>query len=145
MAALKQVLIRRLLGLLGGILTLGSVAMPWIIIGGSLSVSVFHPNAGVWFVPWVIIAGGLTSMVSRYGGLITIIALVSYALTPPMYPGSPPITGNTSFGIGFWLACVGAGSSIVGSSWNLPYPRTTLLFRKQVESGTIENHSQDSR
>jgi hypothetical protein len=122
---------------MGGILTLGSVAMTWINLGGNLPLSVFQANAEVWFVPWMIIAGGLASMVSRYGGLITIIAIVSYTLTPPHYTGSISM-GATTFEIGFWLACVGAGSSIIGSPWSLPFPRTTLPFHKKVKNGTIE-------
>src|SRR5258708_5410458 len=104
-ATLKLMLIRRLLNLVGGILTLGSIAIPWAVVGGNITVSVFQPNAFVWFVPWMILAGGTTSMVSRYGGLLTIAALVSYSVSPPIYflsTGGPAIT--SVFGIGFWLA-----------------------------------------
>jgi hypothetical protein len=130
-ATLKQMLIRRLLNLVGGILTLGSIAIPWAVIGGNITVSVFQPNAFVWFVPWMILAGGTTSIVSRYGGLLTIAALVSYSVSPPIYflsTGGPAIT--SVFGIGFWLAWVGAGLSIVGASWSLPFPPSALRFHK---------------
>ena len=138
-------LIRCLLSLIGGILTLRSLAVPWAILGGNTSVSVFQPNAFVWFVPWMVLAGGLASMLSRYAGLITITALVSYAFSPPIYflSTAGPAT-TTSFGIGFWLACVGAGSSIFGASWSLQVPVTITLFRKQTKNGTLENRSQAS-
>jgi hypothetical protein len=114
-AGLKQLLSRPLLNLIGGILTLGSLLLPWTIIRGSYPVSVFQPNEFVWFVPWMILAGGLASIFSRYGGLVTVTGLILYFVSPPLYflstIGSP---APNSLGIGFWLAVIGAGSSIVG-------------------------------
>ena len=128
---LKHIMVRRVLNLAGGLITMASLALPWAVIGGSTTVSVFQPNSFVWFVPWMVLAGGVASMVSRYGGLVTIAALAAYAFSPPIYFVSTVGSATTgAYGIGFWLAVVGAGSSIIGTSWTLPFPPTTLLLRK---------------
>jgi len=130
---LKRIVIRHLLNLTGGLLTLGSLDIPWFIIGGN-AVSMFQPNGFVWFVPWMILAGGLTSMVSRYGGLLTVTGLIAYGVSPPIFFLSTVGAGTTSaFGIGFRLAWAGSGLSIAGTSWSLPFPPSAPLFRKQGE------------
>ncbi len=130
---LKHIMVRRVLNLVGGLITMASLALPWAVIGGSTTVSVFQPNSFVWFVPWMILAGGIASMVSRYGGLVTIAALVAYAVSPPIYFVSTVGSATTgAYGIGFWLAVVGAGSSIIGTSWSLPFPPSTLRFHKHL-------------
>ena len=109
--------VRTGLGWLSGSMMILSVFLPWRSIGGAYS-SLINGIYESWFVPQTIVIGGAASIFSRYGGFITIAGLWSFLSIPRSCPagGCPPLTLE----LGFWLALIGVGLSLLGRALNFP-------------------------
>ncbi len=106
---------RRTFNLLGGSLTLLSLALPWGMVDGRYPLSVFD-SGGLfpWAVPWLL-AGGLFSYLSGYGAWLTFVGSLIFRVAPFYLPW--PMTW--SYGPGSWLVLAGAGASLLGSRWSV--------------------------
>jgi len=117
--------IRRLFNIIGGILTLASTVLPWRILNGA-----FYSVFEVWsfgfglalIIPFLIMFGACFSVLSRYGGALTLVGTVSYVASLPeeIGLGSNATPPDSSFGVGYWTVWAGAIISLMGRSWNLP-------------------------
>ncbi|HEV2119367.1 MAG TPA: hypothetical protein VGS11_04590 [Candidatus Bathyarchaeia archaeon] len=108
-------------------LTLGSIFVPWISYstGGTLTLI---QAQDAWLSAALVSSGGIISLLSRYGGLLSMAGLWRFAAGPPvplLFTASN-VTITSSFETGFWLAWVGATTSLVSNSWILPFglPKT---------------------
>ena len=115
-------LVRRIgpfLNIAGFMATIGSLAFPWYyIIVGNTFFSLFLFGAGLdsWVIGGLVVLGGAVSIISRYGGVLTVAGCLAYAETGG--PFSLPLGASTMFAFGYWLAWEGALISLVGRSWN---------------------------
>jgi hypothetical protein len=111
---------------IGGTVTLTSMVLPWRIVS-EISRSVFE----VWsfgfglalIIPFLILFGACSSILSRYGGAVTLAGAIAYVASLPAEfgLGSNGTLSPSSFGVGFWIVWVGAIVSLMGKSWNLPF------------------------
>ena len=121
-------------------LTIVSIFIPWIRynIGPTLSairaadVSL-APNASLSIS--LVVAGGIITLLSRYGGLLTMAGAWLFVASPPeqfLFVASNVVITH-SFETGVWLAWAGATISLLGSSWTLPFGLpTTDVNRKKL-------------
>src|SRR5712692_7836694 len=103
---------RRIFNIVGGAVTIASLALPWRIVNGIDAFLFYVPFSPV---PWdsiivlsIVLLGGLILFRSRLGGIPTVVGLLTYlALITPTVP--PPNATNTDIlGPGFWTAIAGA-------------------------------------
>jgi len=137
--------------MIGGILTLTSMALPWRTLNG-IPRSVFE----VWsfgfglalIIPFLILFGACFSVVSRYGGAVTVAGFITYiAYLPAEFGlGSNATPPPSSFGVGFWIVWVGAMLSAMGKSWNLPFLQKLLpgLLKPHRSGEPTETEAPDS-
>jgi hypothetical protein len=101
--------------------------MPWIRynIGPTLSV-IQAADASLArtasFAVSLVVTGGIISLLSRYGGLLTMAGVWLFVASPPeqfLFVASNVVI-TYSFETGVWLAWAGATISLLGSSWTLP-------------------------
>lgn len=110
---------RGLANLLGGVLPLASLLLPYSYLGGYP----WYPfGAGPisWGVPQLILLGCLLTFFSRFGAIVTVAGISAWSSTPFSCPafGCPYV-----FGPGYWLAWAGAFVSLLGRSW-IVLPKT---------------------
>src|SRR5947209_20558529 len=94
---------------------MASIFMPWIRynIGPPISAiqttdASFAPNASL--AVSLVVAGGIISLLSRYGGLLTMAGVWLFVASPPeqfLFVASNVVI-TSSFEIGVWLAWAGA-------------------------------------
>lgn len=108
---------RSIANLLGGIVPLASLFLPYAYLGsepwyllGSSAVSQGEPQ--------VIVVGSILTFFSSFGMLVTIAGVWngSYILIFCSAFGCPPLT----LGPGYWLGWAGATVSLIGRSWMAP-------------------------
>lgn len=134
--------IRQLFNIIGGIVTITSTALPWRILDG-ISRSVFEVwNFGfglVLIIPFLILFGACFSVLSRYGGAVTIVGTIAYVASLPgeFGLGSNATPSISSFGVGYWTVWAGAIISLVGRSWNTRF--LGKLFSGLMKSRGAEN------
>ena len=139
MGPIAAVRAKRLANLVSTALTMASIFMPWIRynIGPPISAiqttdASFAPNASL--AVSLVVAGGVISLLSRYGGLLTMAGVWLFVASPPeqfLFVASNVVI-TSSFEIGVWLAWTGATISLLGSSWTLPFGLlTTEVNRKK--------------
>ena len=107
-------------------MTLASLALSWRVLNG-IPVTVFE----VWgfgpglasIIPFVVLFGALLSILSRFGGVASIVGALAYAVDLPAEFGLGSNTAPvySSFGVGYWIVWIGAIISLTGRSWNLPF------------------------
>ena len=115
---------RRIFNIVGGTVTVASLALPWRIVNGINSFLFYVPFSTV---PWdsiivlsIALLGGLISFRSRLGGIPTIVGLLTYlaSLTPTVPPSN--VTPTDILGPGFWTAIAGVVISFFGKSQSIP-------------------------
>lgn len=108
-------------------LTLGSIFVPWISYSPGGTLTLFQAQ-DAWLSAALVSSGGIISLLSRYGGLLSMAGLWRFVAGPPVpiLFTTSNVTITSSFQTGFWLAWAGATMSLVGSSWILPFglPKT---------------------
>ncbi len=121
-------------------LIMASTFMPWIRYNTGPTLSAiqatdasFAPNASL--AVSLVVTGGIISLLSRYGGLLTMAGVWLFVASPPerfLFVASNVVI-TSSFEIGVWLAWAGATLSLLGSSWTLPFGLlTTEVNRKKI-------------
>jgi len=106
--------IARFSNLIGGSLALVSVLLPWfVVINQSNYLISSIPLFGL--VLPLIVLGGISSLDTRYGGLITIIGLTNYQSFAP-HPMPSFYRADYSFGLGYWIAWIGGLIALLGLS-----------------------------
>ena len=150
---------RRIFNLLGGGLALTSVAMPWYMVWfcGVLASSwlfQLHDNAYSWLILSLVVGGGILSLFSRYGGPVTLLGSLAFALTfstdqvfytitgvSPAGPLGKECLGSSFYGpsqlpalhlVGLWFAISGGVVSLMGKTWNPNTLWYSLRRRGQV-------------
>jgi len=111
---------RSLANLLGGILPLASLFLPYAY-SGSEPWYLLGPSAVSQGAPQVIIVGSILTLFSSFGMLVTIAGVWNGTYIPTFCPafGCPPLT----LGPGYWLGWAGATLSLLGRSW-IPLPKS---------------------
>jgi hypothetical protein len=105
---------RSLANLMGGILPLASLFLPYSFLGGDPWYAIGPWASSLW-VPRLIVLGCLLTFFSRFGAVVT-VAGISVWHTPMFFcsaNGCPPYT----VGPGYWLAWAGSTVSLFGRSW----------------------------
>jgi len=137
---------RRISNLIGGLLTLISLVLPWYFIDNfgpypshtysAFEVASSNPRAEI--VPWLLLFGGTVSILSSVGAVLSIFALllstgsgIFLNNVPPTCPSTGCILPTGHAEIGYWLAWVGAVISLIGRLWNPP-PLLGKIFRGRV-------------
>lgn len=114
---------------------MASLALPWLTYNAGLLLFALRASEA-WITVWLVVAGGILSILSRYGGLLTIAGVWTFLLAQPLRfltgslpPGSSP---SYYYGEGFWLTWAGATISLLGGSWTLPFglPKTEANRKK---------------
>ena len=117
--SLRVLRFRSIANLLGGVLPLASLFLPYAYFGNDpwylLGSGAISPGTQA------IIIGSILTLFSGFGMLVTIpgvwtAAFIQFFCT---FSGCPPI----SFGPGYWLGWAGATVSLVGRSW-MPLPKS---------------------
>jgi len=129
-------------------LTLASLALSWRVLNG-IPVTVFE----VWgfgpglasIIPFVVLFGALLSILSRFGGVASIVGALAYAVDLPAEFGLGSNTAPvySSFGVGYWIVWIGAIISLTGRSWNLPFLQK--LYSGLRHQGDRESKSDSPR
>ena len=111
---------RNLANLLGGILPLASLFLPYAYLGGD-PWYLLGPSAVSHGEPQVIIVGSILTFFSSFGMLVTIAGVWNGTYVPILCSafGCPPLT----LGPGYWLGWAGATLSLLGRSW-IPLPKS---------------------
>jgi hypothetical protein len=111
---------RSLANLLGGILPLASLFLPYAYLG-SEPWYLLGPSAVSHGEPHVIIVGSILTFFSSFGMLVTIAGVWNGTYVPTFCPAfaCPPLT----LGPGYWLGWAGATVSLLGRSW-IPLPKS---------------------
>jgi hypothetical protein len=114
---------RVLANLLGAILPLASLFLPYSFLGGDPWYPL-GPGAISSGVPQLIMLGCLLTFFSRFGGIVTVAGLLDWSSTRPIFfcsaNGCPPYI----LGPGYWLAWAGALVSLLGRSFVVTLPRS---------------------
>jgi len=120
---------RSFANLLGGILPLASLFLPYAYLGSD-PWYLLGPSAVSQGSPLVIIVGSILTFFSGFGMLITIAGVWNGTYIRIFCPafGCPPLT----LGPGYWLGWTGATISLLGRSW-MPPPKS-VEGRKLVGS-----------
>ena len=120
---------RSLANMLGGVLSLGSLFLPYSFSGGDPSYPLGYSGVSQG-VPQLVVVGSIITFFSGFGMLVTVAGL--WEGSSPHYLcsafGCPPVT----LGPGYWLGWTGAIISLVGRSW-IPLPKS-VNGRKLVGS-----------
>lgn len=123
---------------LSSALTLASISMPWIKynIGPTLS-AIQAADASLALnassAVSLVVTGGTISLLSRYGGLLTMAGVWLFVASPPeqfLFVASNVVI-TYSFETGVWLAWAGATISLLGSSWTLPFGLPTMEVNRK--------------
>jgi hypothetical protein len=111
---------RTLANLLGGVLPLASLFLPYAYLGSD-PWYLFGSSAVSHGEPQVIIVGSILTFFSNFGMLVTIAGVSNGTYVPIFCPafGCPPLT----LGPGYWLGWTGATVSLLGRSW-MPLPKS---------------------
>jgi hypothetical protein len=111
---------RSLANLLGGVLPLASLFLPYAY-SGSEPWYLLGPSAVSQGAPQVIIVGSILTLFSSFGMLVTIAGVWNGTYIRTFCPafGCPPLT----LGPGYWLGWAGATLSLLGRSW-IPLPKS---------------------
>ena len=131
---------KRLANIVSSALIMASIFMLWIRYNTGPALSAiqtadasFAPNASL--AVSLVVAGGIISLLSRYGGLLTMAGVWLFVAIPPerfLFVASNVVI-TSSFETGVWLAWAGASISLLGSSWTLPFGLlTTEANRKKL-------------
>ncbi len=126
----KVLRLEQIFNVVGGITTLVSVALPWGAINGGYNLSIFSTGA-IFLIPVTpfLLAGGVVSLLSRYGGFLTLIGEIAFLLDTYYY--FTPSNGQLfTFSWGFWLGWVGAALSLLGENIN-----TRFVPRRATNAG----------
>lgn len=86
----------------------------------------------------LVAAGGIILLLSRYGGLLTMIGVGLFVAHPPglFFPGAPDnFVIRSSFDTGVWFAWAVATVSLLGSSWTLPFALRDKSERRILAMG----------
>lgn len=133
---------RFLVNLASSALTMASIFLPWIRFNtGETWSAVRAADPSLAFnaslAVSLVVAGGIFSLMSRYGGLLTMAGVWLFVANPP----SPflfvaeGVVITFSFETGVWLAWAGATVSLLGGSWTLPFTFRTRSERRIVATG----------
>ena len=111
---------RSLANLLGGILPLASLFLPYAYLGGDPWYLLGY-GAVSHGEPQVIIVGSILTFFSSFGMIVTIAGVWNGTYAPIFCSafGCPPLT----LGPGYWLGWSGATVSLLGRSW-IPLPKS---------------------
>ena len=113
--------------ILGGSLTLLSVQLPWMTIYGMYPISVQPDGLYAAAFYWAL-AGAILSFLSRYGGAMTFVGIITFVGEPYMSFGS------AGPGFGVLLAFAGAIFTFAGVRWSIP---RTLIKGKEMIGGLL--------
>lgn len=133
-------IIRSISAWAAGSVIIVSVFLPWLGIESGAGILIADPNSAYLYIPQLIALGGALSIVSRFGGLIVIIGVWRYLITPVIFScpaGGCPIQWSIQ-GVGLWLALAGITLSMKGKPLNLPL--RSLLTKEAQEKVTGESH-----
>ncbi len=132
---------RRRFNILGGGLSLASVAVPWYLAycGAFIASWLFQQYLAVLVL---VVVGGALALLSRFGGVLTLFGSLLFLATINLpfssytktslpgiiVSGNLPCTGALYgidqpiifHAIGFWVAVVGGTISLMGSVWAVP-------------------------
>lgn len=127
---------RILVNLAGSALTIASIFLPWIRFStGETWSAVRAADASV--AVYLVVAGGIISLMSRYGGLLTMAGVWLFVASPPgrFLFVAEGVVITSSFETGLWLAWASATASLLGSSWTLPFTFRSSSGRKILATG----------
>jgi hypothetical protein len=111
----------------GGSLTLLSVQLPWITLYGMYPVQI---QAGGFYAAtfyWAL-AGALVSFISRYGGVMTLVGMLSLGARPY------ELGGSVQPASGILLAIFGAVVTFAGVRWSIP---RALMRGREIVGGAL--------
>jgi hypothetical protein len=134
---------RALVNIASSALVMGSIFLPWIRFNtGETWSAVRAADPSLWvnasLAVSLVVAGGIISLMSRYGGLLTMAGVWLFVASPPglVFPGAPDnFVITSSFDTGLWLAWAGATASLLGRSWTLPLSLRNESDRRILATG----------
>jgi hypothetical protein len=99
-------------------LTIASTFLPWIRYNTGYTLSAVQAQ-DAWMAISLVVAGGIISLLSRYGGLLTMTGVWIFVASPPSLHlfVAEGVVITSSFETGVWLAWAGATISLLGSAW----------------------------
>jgi len=120
---------RSLANLLGGVLSLGSLFLPYSFSGGDPWYPLGYSGVSQGG-PQLVVVGSIITFFSGFGMLVTVVGLWEGSSARYLCSafGCPPVT----LGPGYWLGWTGAIVSLLGRSW-MPLPKS-VEGRKLVGS-----------
>src|SRR4029077_2611033 len=131
-----------LVNLASSALIMVSIFLPWIRFNtGETWSAVRAADPSLWVNASVavsmVVAGGVISLMSRYGGLLTMAGVWSFVASPPgrFLFVAEGVVITSSFETGVWLAWAGATVSLLGSSWTLPFTFRSSSDRRILATG----------
>lgn len=113
---------RVLVNFVSSALTTVSIFLPWIRYNTGETLSAVQATLASGAVS-LVVAGAISSLLSRYGGLLTMTGVWLFVASPPTldrFVASNAVI-TSSFETGVWLAWAAATISLLGSSWTLPF------------------------
>jgi hypothetical protein len=107
--------------------------LPWIRYSTGSTLTAIQTQDASLAVS-LVLAGGILSLLSRYGGLLTMTGVWLFVASPPtlfLFVASNVVI-TSSFEAGVWLAWAGATISLLGSSWTPPFglPKTEENWKR---------------
>lgn len=133
---LKRFWNKQIFNLSGGGLALISAAIPWYFAqfcGSLIAVWLFQLPVLSWLILSIVLGGGVLSILTRYGGILSLAGSFVFALTfstsqlftvnigvSPTTALPPCSSGFYGVSLGFWAAILGGALSLMGKSWTFP-------------------------
>lgn len=125
-----------LANLAGSALTIASIFLPWIRFNTGETLSAVQA-ADASLAVSLVVAGAIISLLSRYGGVLTMAGVWLFVASPPgrfLFVAAGVVI-TSSFETGVWLAWAGATVSLLGGSWTIPFTFRSKSEKKILAMG----------